>query len=103
VARQKTQHTSYDDRGSPHGVSLAAVASTFGVRGQAVTQVMGKRSRTKIVDVAGADPAVLDRLLAQPQLRKAMIVTDLRAGSEVFRRRGRSGRSRATLSNKADA
>jgi hypothetical protein len=27
--------------------------------------VMGKASRTKIVDVAGADPAVLDRLLAQ--------------------------------------
>jgi uncharacterized protein YggU (UPF0235/DUF167 family) len=45
--------------------ALAAVAAAFGVRGQAVTLVTGKASRTKIVDVAGADPAVLDRLLAQ--------------------------------------
>jgi hypothetical protein len=27
--------------------------------------VTGKASRTKILEVAGADPAVLDRLLAQ--------------------------------------
>jgi len=45
--------------------ALAAVASAFGVRGQAVTLVTGRASRTKIVDVAGADPDVLDRLLAQ--------------------------------------
>jgi uncharacterized protein len=45
--------------------ALAAVASAFGVRAQAVTLVTGKTSRTKIVDVAGADPAVLDTLLAQ--------------------------------------
>jgi uncharacterized protein len=44
--------------------ALAAVAAAFGVREYAVTLVTGAASRTKIVDVAGADPAVLDRLLA---------------------------------------
>jgi uncharacterized protein YggU (UPF0235/DUF167 family) len=44
--------------------ALAAVAAAFGVRVHAVTLVTGAASRTKIVDVAGADPAVLDRLLA---------------------------------------
>jgi uncharacterized protein len=51
--------------------ALAAVASAFGVRGQAVTLVTGRASRTKIVDVAGADPAVLGRLLAQRQPHKS--------------------------------
>jgi uncharacterized protein YggU (UPF0235/DUF167 family) len=51
--------------GQATAAALAAVATAFGVRGQAVTLVTGKASRTKIVDVAGADPAVLDRLLAQ--------------------------------------
>jgi uncharacterized protein len=45
--------------------ALAAVAAAFGVRRQAVTLVAGASSRTKIVDVAGADPAVLDRLLGR--------------------------------------
>jgi uncharacterized protein YggU (UPF0235/DUF167 family) len=45
--------------------ALAAVAAAFGVRRQAVTLVAGATSRRKIVDVPGADPAVLDRLLAQ--------------------------------------
>lgn len=44
--------------------AMAAVAEAFGVRRQAVTLVTGASSRTKIVDVAGADPAVLARLLA---------------------------------------
>ncbi|HTZ92364.1 MAG TPA: DUF167 domain-containing protein [Streptosporangiaceae bacterium] len=44
--------------------ALAAVAAAFGVRPQAVTLVHGAASRIKIVDVAGADRAVLDRLLA---------------------------------------
>ena len=44
--------------------ALAAIASAFGVRGQAVTLVTGKASRDeKYTEVAGADPAVLDRLL----------------------------------------
>jgi hypothetical protein len=43
--------------------ALAAVAGAFGVRRRAVTLVAGASGRTKIVDVAGADPAVLDRLL----------------------------------------
>jgi uncharacterized protein len=46
--------------------ALAAVAAAFGVRRRAVTLVAGAASRTKIVDVAGADPAVLARLLAGP-------------------------------------
>jgi uncharacterized protein len=57
--------------GQATAAALAAVASAFGVRGQAVTLVTGKASRTKILDVAGADPAVLDRLLQQQQPHKA--------------------------------
>lgn len=44
--------------------ALAAIAEAFGVPWHAVTLVSGAASRTKIVDVAGGDPAVLDRLLA---------------------------------------
>jgi len=51
--------------GHATAAALGAVAAAFGVRGHAVTLVAGAASRTKIVDVAGADPAVLDRLLAQ--------------------------------------
>ena len=57
--------------GQAIAAALAAVASAFGVRGQAVTLVTGKASRTKTLDVAGADPAVLDRLLVQQQPHKA--------------------------------
>ena len=46
--------------------ALAAVAAAFGVRRRSVTLVSGAASRTKVVDVAGADPAVLGRLLAGP-------------------------------------
>ena len=42
---------------------LLAVAGAFGVRRRAVTLVSGATSRTKVVDVAGADQAALDRLL----------------------------------------
>ena len=45
--------------------ALAAVAAAFGVRRHAVTLVAGATSRRKLVDVPGADPAVLDRLLAR--------------------------------------
>jgi uncharacterized protein len=44
--------------------ALAALATAFGVRRQAVTLVAGASSRTKVVDVAGAEPATLTRLLA---------------------------------------
>ena len=46
--------------------ALTSVASAFGVRRSAVTLVAGASSRTKIVDVAGGDPAVLTQLLAKP-------------------------------------
>jgi uncharacterized protein len=49
--------------GQATAAALAAVAAAFGVRRDAVTLVAGTSSRTKIVDVTGADPAVLDRLL----------------------------------------
>jgi uncharacterized protein len=39
------------------------VAAAFAVPRREVTLVAGASSRTKIVEVAGADPAVLDRLL----------------------------------------
>ena len=44
--------------------ALAALAAAFGVRRQAVTLVAGASSRTKVVDVVGADQATLARLLA---------------------------------------
>jgi len=44
--------------------ALAAVAEAFGVRRRAVTLVTGATSRTKVLDVAGGDQAVLDGLLA---------------------------------------
>src|SRR5882724_1659986 len=45
-------------------LGLAAVAAAFGVRRHSVTLVTGATSRTKIIDVPGADPATLTRLLA---------------------------------------
>jgi uncharacterized protein len=50
--------------GKATAAALAAVAAAFGVRQHAVTLVSGAVSRTKIVDVDGADQAALDRLLA---------------------------------------
>jgi uncharacterized protein len=44
--------------------ALSAVAAAFSVRRGAVTLVSGATSRTKVIDVAGADSAVLDQLLA---------------------------------------
>ncbi len=43
--------------------ALDAVAAAFGVRRGAATLVSGATSRTKIIDVEGADPDVLARLL----------------------------------------
>ena len=50
--------------GRATAAALAELAAAFGVRPQAVTLVTGAASRTKIVEVTGADPADLDRLLA---------------------------------------
>jgi len=50
--------------GRATAAALTAVAAAFGVRPRAVTLVTGAASRTKIVEVAGADPADLHRLLA---------------------------------------
>ena len=44
--------------------ALAAVAAAFGVPRRAVTLVTGATSRTKILEVEGADPDVLRRLSA---------------------------------------
>jgi uncharacterized protein len=49
--------------GRATAAALAAVAAAFGVRRHAVTLVAGASSRTKVVDVAGSDPAALDLLL----------------------------------------
>jgi uncharacterized protein YggU (UPF0235/DUF167 family) len=43
--------------------ALRAVADAFGVRRSAVTLISGTTSRTKIVEVDGADPGTLSRLL----------------------------------------
>ncbi len=49
--------------GKATAAALAAVASAFGVPRSAVTLVAGPASRTKILEVAGANPADLQRLL----------------------------------------
>ncbi len=41
------------------------MAAAFGVRRRAVTLVAGAASRTKILEIEGADPGALARLLAQ--------------------------------------
>jgi uncharacterized protein len=51
--------------GQATAAALDAVAAAFGVRRRAVTLVAGATSRTKVVEVAGADPAVLGRLLGR--------------------------------------
>jgi hypothetical protein len=50
--------------GQATAAALAAVAAAFDVPRSAVTLVAGAASRTKIVDVAGADQAVMEQLLA---------------------------------------
>jgi uncharacterized protein len=50
--------------GEATDAALGAVAAAFGVARRDVTLVTGARGRSKIVDVAGADPAVLERLLS---------------------------------------
>lgn len=49
--------------GQATAAALTAVAAAFGIRRNEVTLVAGTSSRTKVVDVPGADPAALDRLL----------------------------------------
>jgi len=44
--------------------ALSAIAAAFGVRRRDVVLVTGAASRTKIVEVAGAGQADLDRLLS---------------------------------------
>ena len=51
--------------GRATAATLTAIADAFGVRRHAVTLVAGAASRRKIVEVTGADPAVLDRLRAR--------------------------------------
>jgi uncharacterized protein YggU (UPF0235/DUF167 family) len=45
--------------------ALTAVAQAFGVRASAVTLVTGATSRTKVVDLLGGEPAVLEELLTR--------------------------------------
>lgn len=51
--------------GRATAAALTAIADAFGVRRHAVTLVAGAANRRKIVEVTGADPAVLDRLRAR--------------------------------------
>jgi uncharacterized protein YggU (UPF0235/DUF167 family) len=84
--------------GQATAAAPAAVAAAFGVRRHAVTLVAGGSSRTKIVEVAGADPAVLGRLLrltARDQIRaRATISTAASATSLPPRRPHRTGNQR---------
>jgi uncharacterized protein YggU (UPF0235/DUF167 family) len=53
--------------GRATAAALAAIAAAFGVRPRAVRLVSGATSRTKVVELDGADPAVLGQLLAGPR------------------------------------
>jgi uncharacterized protein YggU (UPF0235/DUF167 family) len=46
--------------------ALAAVAKAFGLRRDAVSLVTGATSRTKIIEITGGDPVVLQQLLDSP-------------------------------------
>lgn len=50
--------------GKATDAALGAVADAFGVRRRDVRLISGATSRTKVVEVEGGDPAVLERLLA---------------------------------------
>jgi uncharacterized protein len=50
--------------GRATAAALASVAAAFGIGRDSVRLVAGARSRVKILDVAGADPGTLERLLA---------------------------------------
>ncbi|MGY1663669.1 DUF167 domain-containing protein [Geodermatophilus sp. SYSU D00705] len=52
--------------GAATEAALAAVAAALGVRRRQVGLVSGATSRTKVVEVDGADPARLAALLAPP-------------------------------------
>ena len=49
--------------GKATAAALASVAAAFRVGRGSVTLVAGARNRVKILDVAGADPGVLEQLL----------------------------------------
>jgi hypothetical protein len=51
--------------GRATAAALAALAAAFGVHPRAVTLVAGAASRTKIIDVKGAEPGTLERLMTQ--------------------------------------
>ncbi len=51
--------------GRANAALVSVVAEAFGVRRSAVSVVAGARGRTKVLEVAGADSEVLDRLLAR--------------------------------------
>jgi len=51
--------------GKATAAALAAVAAALGVSRGSVKLVAGAQSRLKILDVAGADPGALQRLLAR--------------------------------------
>jgi uncharacterized protein len=48
--------------GAANRALIQAVADALGVRRSAVSLVAGERSREKLVEVNGLDPAALDRL-----------------------------------------
>jgi uncharacterized protein len=51
--------------GKATAAALASVAAAFGVSRSSVTLMAGARSRVKILDVTGADPRILERLLTR--------------------------------------
>jgi uncharacterized protein len=57
--------------GKATDAALVAVARAFGVARSEVTLVTGAKNRLKVVDVAGGNPELLERLLADAVLPPA--------------------------------
>ena len=52
--------------GAANAAVIEALAEAFGVRRGAIAIVRGERGRRKTVEIAGATPATLERLLSRP-------------------------------------
>jgi len=52
--------------GAANAAVIEALAEAFGVRRGAIAIVRGERGRRKTVEIAGATPATLDRVLSRP-------------------------------------
>jgi hypothetical protein len=56
--------------GRANDVLVAALARVFGVRKGAIRIVTGAHNRTKIIEVDGLDPSIVEALMEAPAARR---------------------------------